>query len=280
MRKLQKAFDQTDIVDSFMYVLGFMLSDGNFGKAYDSNHAGSTATIALGRAYEWSERFGRAVCYHMGKLGIKTYRQKDMEYSKYGTSYPSSGAYLWQSRFSVLLTWMRRTCLGLKDGMSKTNDSIDGEWILEAPFRWRKSFIQGIADGDGCATVKAQHLSLATSSNTRFFMGLLETFGIQSHVGDGAVRINAHASIHVCKDIEMFRYAKSRRHNLNKLSDMLASVDYSRFITSEQKKIIFDLRNNGLSWGSISEALFDLFGYTWPYYAISRRYKKWKKEGN
>jgi hypothetical protein len=146
--------------------------------------------------------------------------------------------------------------------------------ILSAPLEWNTSFLQGVCDGDGCASIKAQYLSIGTSANTEFYKDLLKSFGITSHKGDGAVAINAQDSIKRANEIGMFRYAASRKDNLKKLSSMIDTFDYSREPTSIEIRSIRKMRSEGKSWGAISEFFYDKKGYTWPYYAISYRAKK------
>jgi hypothetical protein len=272
--ELEKRFGPSTKTDSFMYALGSLLADGSTQFARDSNLAGSRFQQPLGRSYDWSKRYGEGTGYHLSKIGIKMYRWADRDYNPESVSYPSSGAYDFQSQNSPLITWMRRSCLGLRDSDSKTHDSVDAKWILSAPKEWRTPFLQGVCDGDGCASIKAQYLSIGTSSNNEFYKDLLKSFGIKSHKGDGAVAINAQDSVLKANEIGMFRYATSRKNNLEKLSRMIESFDYSRKPTSSDMESIRKMRSEGKSWGTISEVLYNEKGYTWPHHSISYKSKK------
>ena len=201
-------------------------------------------------------------------------RIADREYTSTSAGYPSSGTYDFQTQYSPFITWIRRSCLGLKDSESKTHDSVSADWILEAPESWRTPFLQGVCDGDGCASLKSQYLSIGTTPNSEFYRKLLESFGIKSHDGDGAVVVSGMDNVKRAHEVGMFRYAASRKENLEKLTKMIESYDNSRRITDNEMQFIRDSRFSGKSWGSISEGIFDRHGYTWPYYTIMRRARK------
>lgn len=273
IRELEKQFGPSSKIDSFMYSLGSILADGSSQFATDSNLAGSRFQLPLGRRYDWSLIYGKGTKYHLSKIGISMRRIADREYNPKSVGFPSSGSYEWQSEYSPFITWMRRSCMGLKDSESKTFDPVNADWILLAPREWRTPFIQGVCDGDGCASIKAQFLSIGTSSNFEFYQDLLKSFEIKSHKGDGAIVISSQESVQKANEIGMFRYAKSRQDNLEKLNRMIDSY-HSREIGTEEIELIRNSRKEGKSWGLISEEIFDRFGYTWPYYSISWRAKK------
>ncbi len=273
-RKLENRFGPRTKVDSFMYGLGSLLADGSTHLATDSNLAGSRMNQPLGKSYDWSLTYGEGTTYHLSKIGIKMYRGNDIECDSTSKSYPSSGAYDFHTQSSPFITWMRRSCLGLKDSESKTFDSVNADWILSAPGEWRTPFLQGVCDGDGCASIKAQYLSIGTSSNTEFYQDLLKSFGIESHKGDRAVAISAKDSVKRAEDVGMFRYAASRKENLEKFAKMIDTFDHSREMTTTEINLVRKMRGEGKSWGVISESLYDKFGHTLPYYSISRRARK------
>ena len=86
--------------------------------------------------------------------------------------------------------------------------------------------------------------------------------------------ISAKNSVKKAEETGMFRYATSRKRNLEKLNKMIDTFDHSRNLTSEEIGLVKRMREQGKSWGAISESLYDEFGYTLPYYSISRREKK------
>ncbi len=118
------------------------------------------------------------------------------------------------------------------------------------------------------------NLSIATSTNTKFFRDLLGTFGIITHKGDGAVAINARDSIKKASEISMFRYSTEIRDNLDKLSRMIDTWDHSRKMTTLEIDHIRKMRSKGISWGEIAESLFDTYNHPWPYYTVMRWSRK------
>lgn len=122
---------------------------------------------------------------------------------------------------------------------------------------------------EGCSTSK-----LCTSANSEFYRDLLKSFGMKTHEGGGAVVVNAHDSVKRAAEIGMFRYATSRKENLAKLAKMIDTYYAAPEMSPSEIAYVKKMRNQGESWGSISEALFDKFGHTWPYYTVMRRSRK------
>ena len=74
-------------------------------------------------------------------------------------------------------------------------------------------------------------------------------YGALHHGGDGAVVINARESVKKTHEIEMFRYALSRKENLDKLVKMHDSIDYSRPLSNVEMEHVKLMRKSGESWG-------------------------------
>jgi len=213
-KDMRRKFGPSTPIDSFMYSLGSILSDGSIRLREETNIRSSSFGMALGQEYDWSLDYGDGTCYHLRILGIDAHRNQDSDFRESTRSYPSSGSHHWESEATPFLTWIRETCLGLESSDSKTYDSVSADWILDSPLNWRVSFLQGICDGDGCASLASQYVSIATTSNTEFFQGLLNTFEVESHIGDGAIIVSAHNSIARLAELGMFRYAADRKQNL------------------------------------------------------------------
>ncbi|MBS3793919.1 MAG: hypothetical protein KGY80_03435 [Candidatus Thorarchaeota archaeon] len=273
-KSMRRRFGPTTPIDSFMYALGSILSDGSIRLREGTNIRSSSFGMGLGQEYDWSLDYGDGTCYHLRMLGIDAHRNQDSDSRESTRSYPSSGSHHWESEATPFLTWIRETCLGLESSESKTYDSVSADWILDSPLDWRVAFLQGICDGDGCASLASQYVSIATTSNTEFFQKLLSTFEVESHVGDGAIVVSAHNSIARLAELDMFRYAADRKQNLHKLKIMMKTWDHSRQMTEDELRRIHILRKDGMSWGNISETIFDEFGHGWPYYTISRWARK------
>ncbi len=270
MNEWRERFGESDILDSFMYSLGSLISDGKTQFASDACLAGSRPAIGLGKTYDWSVEYGEGTCYHYGKIGITMSRIKDQDEVS-DKSFPSDGQYRWQGQRSTLLTWLRRTGLGFNDTESKTYHPLNADWILKMPERERVSFLQGVCDGDGCVSLASQYLSIGTCSNSEFYRRLLHSLGMTSHLGDGAVVVSAHESLQRARDLRVFRYARNRLAKLEKLGAMIDSFDINREMDCSMREYAKSLRKHRESWGAISEHIFDRFGYTWPYYTIKRR---------
>jgi hypothetical protein len=273
-KSMRRRFGPTTPIDSFMYALGSILSDGSIRLREETNIRSSSFGMGLGQEYDWSLDYGDGTCYHLRMLGIDAHRNQDSDSRESTRSYPSSGSHHWQSEATPFLTWIRETCLGLESSESKTYDSVSADWILDSPLDWRVAFVQGICDGDGCASLASQYISIATTSNSEFFQKLLNTFEVESHIGDGAIVVSAHNSIARLAELGIFRYAADRKQNLDKLKIMMKTWDHSRQMTEDELRRIHILRKDGMSWGKISETIFDEFGHGWPYYTISRWARK------
>ncbi|NHI83830.1 MAG: hypothetical protein EAX81_05985 [Candidatus Thorarchaeota archaeon] len=262
IRELKKRLGNLTQTEAFMYALGSLVSDGTSQQANDSTLSSSRLNIGLGKSYTWSENYGDATCLALGMIGIRAGRIRGEPPKVSSSLIESSGKHRWQSQYSPLINWMRNHALGLKPSELKTYDSIRASWILEAPESWKIPFLQGVCDGDGCASVASQYLSIGTSANTEFFQDLLESMNIKSHEGDGAVAITSHESMKRAAEIGIFRYATGRKENLIKLDSMMRTYDNSRELRSAEIAIVKEMRGQGKSWGKIAEELFDLFGYT------------------
>jgi len=274
MNQFRERFGPTDKADSFMYSLGVLLSDGHAHWAPDSNLAGSQLVMGLGRAYRWSLDYGDGTSYHLGMIGLHANRIGDQEYRLGSSAYPSKGSYRWQSENSPFITWMRRSCIGIPDGSRKTDTAVEANWILGAPENWRASFLRGICDGDGWASIPNQEIAIATACNSFFLKQLLSTFGITAHEAKWKVVVNARDSLDRATELGLFKYAEGRKSNLEKMGEIRKTFNNSITINEEQQHLIENLRAKGMSWGRISEMIYDKYGYSWRYDVIMRRMGK------
>ena len=95
------------------------------------------------------------------------------KFSKIPTS-----AYRWNSERSTLFAWMFSVCLGLKWTELTSYDPVRMDWIVEAPFGFRKGFVQGVADSDG--RVNSYVVEIVSVPNAEFFTSLLHTLDMPS----------------------------------------------------------------------------------------------------
>jgi intein/homing endonuclease len=61
--------------------------------------------------------------------------------------------------------WVKNVLLRLDAGTVKKEEPIHAEWILQMPREWQVAFVQGLADGDGSASVKSFYVRIATVPN-------------------------------------------------------------------------------------------------------------------
>jgi len=257
----RQQFGATDKEAAFSYVLGLLVSDA--GKTGDYT---STALILhLSRRSPWSERVGEATCHYMAELGIETRKGQD------GSSSSGPGTcHTWISKSSSLLAWMKRSCLGLQVGENTTHHPIRAGWLLRAPCNVRLLFLQGLNDGDGCASVKAQCLSNACQPNVEFVKRLLATFQIESTDDGSCVRITKRDSIIRAAELPFFLHATERQTRAKKLASMMrARNNRKRDPPQEAVTTMIGLRNQGESLGAIAEAVYDKYGLSYSEKSIS-----------
>jgi len=161
------------------------------GKRRGLNFSSKPFRLTLSKKYGWSKRVDEAVCYYLGKLGIKANQFKDVPK---GPKAPN-GMYRWRAGKSPFLLWMVRSCLGLQSHECTTNDAIKTDWILTAPEEIRIKFLQGLNDGDGFAIVKVQRMGNACGQNIPFVKKLLKTFNIESGKDGISILIRRQKSI-------------------------------------------------------------------------------------
>jgi hypothetical protein len=241
-------------------------------------------TLALSKKYNWSPKFGEAVCLCLGALGIHAEKKPDWDSpnniitegeKKRRISGP--GFYAWGSEKHPFLRWIRESCLGLKKNENKIQNPIDAEWTLSAPRRIRNALVQGIADGDGYVSVNSQYAALSTTANQPFFGRLLRSFDIESLETKKDVLIKQTESILRFAEIEPFKQATSRRKDLEELNSLIMSRK-SKIVGSRLTQVEIDhalkLRRKGKSYGEITKLIFREIGTSWDISTIEHAIKK------
>ena len=286
MKRWAKEFEPWSKEESFMYLLGAYISDSKVPSS-------STTSIAFGmnlsKAYAWSEDFGEACCYSLGKIGIKAHRvsDKDAFTSKIETPYglreiKGKSQYEWISETSPLIRWMRKSCLGYDD-TAKTYQKVDAKWVLAAPDNLRRGFLQGFSDGDGGVSARGYYFSISTHSDHQFVEELLNSFGVDTYRSRTYVRTAGFDALKQMEKSQPFRHATQRQESLEKAVQMIEarkaswkssppSVDEIGFMRT--------LRQGGASYGEIGEKLFDEYGYTLDPRDIRKILEKEKKKKN
>jgi hypothetical protein len=119
--------------------------------------------------------------------------------------------------------------------------------------------LQGLADGDGYASIKTNHVGIASKPNRRFIGQLLSTFGIHSNMKATKVVINRQEDIFKTNDIPFFRHATSRKKKHDELSKMVEQFKRDRAskkVPDHEMALIRKMHEQGLTPGEITEKLW------------------------
>ncbi|MFX1475299.1 MAG: hypothetical protein ACFFCO_07480, partial [Promethearchaeota archaeon] len=250
MRKWIQRFGETSQEEALAYLLGMMISDGGKPKL-SCTSTGLDVTFSKG--YEWSERVGEAVCYYLGLLGIRA--------GRYVSPYVKEKSLnMWVSEKSPLITWMMQTCLGLRPGDVTTYNPVRADWILKAPNNIRLRFLHGLSDGDGHAKVGSQLVGITCIANRDYVQKLLHSFDIGSCFDRGSVNIIRVGCVQRAVGLPFFLHAVGRQEKAEKIGEMLrvrSDQKQRRRIPCGVLRRIVELRNEGRSYGEISEVIFN-----------------------
>ena len=165
--------------DFFAYLLGIMVGDSAKNGGALNRYASMNLDLELTRKQATNERLGAFVMMCANSLGISMERRKDKGPS--GAQLKGKNpapAFRWISERSPFLTWSFSVCLGLQWGETTTTHQLRMDWILGAPDWFRKRFIQGSADSDGCTRKYVS--DIASVPNAFFFARLLQSVGIRT----------------------------------------------------------------------------------------------------
>ncbi|MFX1577983.1 MAG: LAGLIDADG family homing endonuclease, partial [Promethearchaeota archaeon] len=265
MQHWETRFGPPNPEDAFYYLLGLIVSD------YDKQRPRISSTeliLNLSKNYSWSEQVGEAASYYLGQLGI---------HSKEGKPHDSSAGkgmcHKWRTQKSPLLTWIIQTVLGLQPYQRTTYYPIQANWILNAPKELKIAFLQGLNDGDGCASVKDQCLSNTCGPNISFVQKLLASFDITSSHDEYKVRIYSLNGIIHATDLPFFRHATQRQSNAQKLAQMakIRQNQPNGINSPEVLDRMIELHDMGCSMGRIAEILFDEFDVSFDSSTVRRR---------
>lgn len=118
-------------------------SDSTFDTEGDLS---TSVKLTLSCDYDWSESVGQAFVIFLHMFGIRV--------SQRSGSHTDSNMIEWRSSATPFFVWIKEILLGLSQNESKKDSPINVEWLLRLPPSSRIAFIQGIADGDGYASLK------------------------------------------------------------------------------------------------------------------------------
>jgi hypothetical protein len=254
MKDWTKRFGLIPRMTAFMYLLGALVSDGSFGRR---NGISTRISISLSTKYPWSETFGEAFCYCLGIFGIKTNRTKNSTTkNKAGEDIEKMN---WSSSSSPILLWIRSSLLGLRLDAPKQDQPIQADWISQIPQELIVPFLQGVADGDGYASVRSLNAGIGTKHNKEFFQALLSIFGIDSRDGGTGIEIARTKSLRTAAELPLFRYADGRQFRLNTVIEMIASMKWTK-VSNEEREKILEYHRRGINANQIVPLLWTEFG--------------------
>lgn len=248
----QERIESTELAGEFMYVLGLAVADCTFH--YDVDYSARLRLFAS-KKYPWSRALGRGFCDILARIGFSSQRQADSERIRHGKRQVCR---VWASEASPFLMWVKNVLLGLGAAAVKKEEPIDAEWVLQMPREWRVAFVQGLADGDGCASVNAFNVNIATITNHKFYCRLLRSLDIVAHIDESHVKVSRHDEIQKADQLPFFRYAKGRQDRLDEISRMceVYAIRTRGKIPVEEIKIIVKMHTEGKSDGETAVELW------------------------
>lgn len=264
MKRWQKKYGRVSKEEAFMYSLGVLCSDGSLYRGSMIERFG----LNLSKRYEWSGDFGDATCYYLGCFGLESGRISDnsSEYVWKGEIRVSE-KYCWISQSSALLNWVKRSVLGFELEGSKQG-RLNVGWIVESPEEWRKSFIRGIADGDGW--VGSMRPGISTTEYSEIYKKILDSFGMDVYVRDNGIIFTKKADITKAAQLPLFRHALSRLRKLRKLAMMYKVSGNAGHMSDPEKELIYQLSIEGLGPGEMRNVIWEELGISRSILAISR----------
>ncbi|MFW9889982.1 MAG: LAGLIDADG family homing endonuclease, partial [Candidatus Thorarchaeota archaeon] len=260
-KEYEKQFGKLPREITFMYLLGLIVSDGGFASDTDSS---AKVSLFASKKYPWSSELGKAFCYAMGRIGFFAERKSDYERERSGKT---DVFRVWESEASPFFMWLKNALLGLEVSDKKKETPIHADWVLDMPREWRVAFLQGLADGDGSASIRQFRVNIGTVTNHDFILRLLSTFGLHTSIEKTKVRVDRYDDILKAKGLPFFKHAISRKEGLDELSKIITRLDRSHGkVDSKDLKLVLELYHRGYSCGEIVEKL-------WLDYGIARSRK-------
>jgi len=252
VKDLEKELGEMSQEVAFMYLLGLMVSDGGFKSDVDYS---AKAELFVSKKYSWSSTLGKGFCYTLGKIGLSAKRDSDQEKIRENGKIIVFRKY--SSEASPLLMWMKKALLGLDVSEIKKEVAIKADWILNMPYDWKVAFIQGLADGDGYASVPRFDAAITTTTNEEFFVKLLSLVGIESTAGDNRARIKKYDEILKARELPLFRFASGRKQILDDMYKIIKLKPKGRrHVPDDERQLVMELYRDGLKPGEIVERLW------------------------
>ncbi|MFW9890173.1 MAG: LAGLIDADG family homing endonuclease, partial [Candidatus Thorarchaeota archaeon] len=251
----EKQFGKLPREITFMYLLGLIVSDGGFASDTDSS---AKVSLFASKKYPWSLELGKAFCHALSKIGFFAERKPDDERERNGKT---DAFRVWESEASPFFMWVKKALLGLKASDRKKKTPIHADWVLNIPHDWRVAFLQGVADGDGSASIRQFRVNIATVTNHDFFSRLLSRFGLHTSIEKTKVRVDRYDDILKAQRLPFFKHATVRQKGLDELSKLIEALDVSHGpVPDEEIILIMSLHRQGYSRGEITEKLWHEYG--------------------
>ncbi len=273
MEDYEKVYGELPRPTAFMYHLGLMVSDGTFKSDVEYS---AKAVLFVSKKYSWGSTLGKGFCYTAGRIGLSAERKTDQEKVRENGKIDKFKVY--SSEASPILMWMKKALLGLESSEIKKNVPIKADWILNVPYDWRVAIIQGLADGDGYASVPRFDTAITTTTNEEFFARLLSSVGIQATTSDNRARVKQQDEILKARELPLFRFASGRQESLDNLCKIIKLKPKRRYrVPEDEKKLVMELYRTGLKPGKIIEKLWHDYGLartTAMIYTLIRRETK------
>ena len=243
---------QAERAVDFMYVLGLAVADGTFD--YDVDYSARLVLYAS-KKYAWSSALGEGFCDILQEIGFSSERRADSVHVRHGKRQVCR---IWASEASPFLMWVKNVLLGLDAGTVKKEEPIRAEWVLQMPREWQVAFVQGLADGDGCASVKSLDVHIGTVTNHEFYYQLLKSLDIHSNIKKTKVRMGRHDDIQKANQLPFFRFAKGRQEKLNDVCEIIKACSSRRQKTIPREVVerIMRMHAEGITGGEIAEELW------------------------
>jgi len=274
MKTRTKRFGQIPRDIAFMYLLGALVSDGSFDRR---NGTSTSLSMKLSSKYPWSETFGEAFCYCLGMFGFKAGRiSNDTRLNQAGEEIEMVN---WKSSASPFMMWVRNTLLGLKLDTSKSNQSLNADWISKIPSELIVPFLQGVADGDGYASPRKLVAGIGTKHNKEYFRSLLNIVGIEPVYAGTGISIGKKKSLQIANELPLFKYADGRLNRLHDIANMLSKIKRTH-LTEDEMDFIMKLHRQGLGPGEILATMWAEKGYVRRPRAIQKAIERELSKGN
>jgi len=217
-RALQFALGQNQVqamrYEFFGYLLGMMVGDSGKLGGEQPRYSSMNLDLQLTLKQPTNERLGEFVMMCANSLGIQMERKRNKQPTGATAmgEHPSA-AYRWTSERSPLLAWMFSVGLGLTWQQTTTTHPLRMDWILDTPESFRKRFVQGAADSDGC--VKNYVVEIASVPNSEFFVRVLQSLGMTTaHLGyEGGEPLKTRLNCRQASTLPIFNeFVKSYRY--------------------------------------------------------------------